>query len=657
MIHLVNLYLEFGDRVLLKNLSLVLRDKECVAVVGPNGCGKSTLLKVIAGLQKVDRGEVRKPAAMQVGYLPQEGDLDSPRSLRDELREAFRPVLDAQERLRALEGQMADGDAPESVYDAYARLSHFVEMHGAESMESEVGRVARGLGFSVEELERPCCEFSGGWRMRILLGKLLLERPDVLLLDEPTNHLDLETTLWLESWIFGCGQTVVLVSHERATMDRLADRIVCMEQGDAAVYPGDYSHYLQASAEKREALWKAYEQQREEIERIENFIRRFRASANHASLVQSRVKQLEKVDLLEPPFHPTAIHFSFPPAPHSHADVVQLRDLGHRYGDTEVFSGANLLIRRGDRVGLVGRNGAGKSTLLRLMAGQEEPAEGTCALGGKVELAYFAQYESETLASEETVLAAMERTAPKREAHRARNVLGAFLFQGDDVEKPLQALSGGERTRFRLARLLFSPANLLLLDEPTNHLDVTSRATVEEALQHYSGTVVVVSHDRLFMERVTNRVIEIEDGQVREFPGDYGHYFEERERQLEPGGDGALPTGKATRSSEPEKKDAVRQERIQGHAERRALSRKRERLERRIAAIEEALQKSEERMAAIDAEMSDPAVAADFGRLGPLQDERIEIDGENETLLEEWEELEKEMLELDTLLGRALENQ
>jgi len=675
MISLNNIELTLGRRAVLNGVSLNVRDNECIAVVGPNGCGKSTLLRVIAGLDRPDAGILNMPNRTTIGYLPQEADLDVEHSLREELLDAFAEVRAALAEMAELEHRMGETDPDSSEHERvlrrYTDCAHLVEHQDGYHLDSLVGRVAGGLGFSNADLDRSCREFSGGWQMRILLARLLLRKPDVLLLDEPTNHLDLETTLWLENWIKTCNRTVVMVSHERATMDLLAQRIVCMEYGKADVYTGGYSKYLEQSAAKREALWDAYDHQKKEIEAMEGFIRRFRYTASRAALVQSRIKMLDKIERVEPPFHPTAIHFDFPAAPPSYRDVLTLRNLGHRYGDLRVFSGLDLTIQRGEKIGLVGVNGAGKSTLLRLLAGREQPTEGSCEYGGKVRMSYFAQYDTATLNSNETLLQAIEAEAPTQEAHRSRDLLGAFLFSGEDVQKPLRALSGGERTRFRLARMLFSPANLLLLDEPTNHLDVTSRATVEKALHSYTGTLIVVSHDRVFMDRVTGKIIEIEDGKLRVYPGKYNDYLAYKERLLaeQAGADEEEGGGAKTQASAPalsRSPQAVlsrspqagparsapavaapprvdKEQRIQDREARKALSRQKQSLEKKIRTVERGIGKEEARLAEIDRQLASPAVASDYSRLAPLTEERRQSVARHEELLREWAALHEEL--------------
>jgi len=645
MISLTDVHVTLGGREILKGVDLNIRENECLAVVGPNGCGKSTLLKVIAKLESPDTGLVSHPSRITLGHLPQEADLDTARTLEAELLSSFTEIQDALADMAEMEHPMAQlaPDSPDRdrLLKRYAEASHRVEHGEGYHLDAKVKRVAAGLGFQAQDMSRPCCEFSGGWQMRILLAKILLRKPDALLLDEPTNHLDLETMLWLEEWIRTCRRTVVMVSHERAVMDRLVDRIVCLERGKADVYRGNYSHYLEQSAIKREAHWKAYTQQQQEIAAAEAFIRKFRYNAARAALVQSRIKQLEKLERIEPPFHPTAIHFGFPPAPPSYRDVLVLKSLGHAYGDHRVFSNANLTVTRGEKIGLVGVNGAGKSTLLRILAGREAPSEGECVVGRNVNLAYFAQYDTESLTSDQTLLLAIEAAAPPGEVARARDVLGAFLFSGDDVEKPLRALSGGERTRFRLAQMLFSPANLLLLDEPTNHLDITSRATVEEALQSYTGTVIVVSHDRVFMDEVTNRIIEIEDGRVTTYPGKYTDYLAHKELLI------------ASEARTDESEEAPPAEQISPKEQRRlerekqkAHSRKLQTVERKIKTVESEIEKQEARLAELNRLMSAPAVASDYAKLAPLMEEHLHLTTDLRENVERWEKYHQELQDL-----------
>lgn len=642
MITLSNIYLKLGGRPVLNNLNLQINDSECIAVVGPNGCGKSTLLRLLVGIEKAETGSMALPSRATLGYLPQEADLDATHSLQEELLRAFGPIQRALEEMANLQHDMGtvDAESPEyrAMMERYSELSHHVEHQDGYSLEAQVGRVTTGLGFSKEDLSRSCSEFSGGWKMRILLAKVLLEDPDILLLDEPTNHLDLESMLWLEDWIRNCKQTVVMVSHERAFMDRLVDRIVCLEFGFAEVYTGNYSEYIVRSEARRRQHQEAYERQRKEIEQMEAFIRRFRYNAARASQVQSRVKQMDKIERLSPPFYGTAIYFKFPEASPSYREVVTMENLGKSYGQHAVFSGLNAVIYRGDKVGLVGVNGAGKTTLLRIIAGCEPPTEGTCDLGKRAQMSHFAQYDTDTLSSKVSLLEAVKSSAPVGQEERVRDLLGAFLFSGDDVDKPLTALSGGERTRFRLAQMLFSPANLLLLDEPTNHLDVTSRATVERALRDYEGTVIVVSHDRVFMENVTNKILELENGTLRFYPGTYREYLEDKQRRM------AL---QERQEKENPKARISKKTKQQDWEQRKAYSRKRRSLERQIEQIEQTLEQQEQHIKHLESQLIDPKIASDYTQLTPLSEEHQNLNKSHHQLLEKWDTLHDELSQLE----------
>lgn len=650
MISISNIHLTLGSQYILKGVDLNAQDGECAAVVGPNGCGKSSLLKVIFGIEKPDQGQISIPNKSTMGYLPQEADLAVDHTLETELKSAFIEVKSALNEMQELEHKMTemnpDSDQYQSILNKYADLTHFIDLHDGYNMDHQINRVASGLGFKVQDMPRSCREFSGGWQMRILLAKLLLRKPDIILLDEPTNHLDLETILWLEKWIKGFFGTILMVSHERAFMDRVVSKIYCLENGTGDMYKGSYSDYLVQSKLKREQHEKSYEAQLEEIARIEAFINRFRYNASKAALVQSRVKQLERIVRIPKPFHPTAIHFSFPSAPKSYNEVYVLKNLGHSYGAKKVFSDVHVTIRRGDKIGLVGVNGAGKSTLMRILAGKENSTKGNCIVGQNVNMQYFAQYDIDTLQSEQTLLQAMESTAPMGEQQKARDVLGAFLFSGAAVDKPLRALSGGERTRFRLARILFSPANVMLLDEPTNHLDITSRATVEKALQDYKGTVIVVSHDQVFMQRVTNRIFEIENGQLRVFPGNYEDYIRIKERMID-------EENKEEQNNNISKETIAdnaltsKEQRMKEHEDRKARDRQKRSIEKKITQTENEIEQAEKRISELDTEMSDPKIATDYSKLSQLNSEKSKFAETYTKLLEQWEQLQEELMMLE----------
>ncbi len=514
--------------------SFRVEDGERAAIVGPNGAGKTTLLRVVAGLQASESGEVRMPRDSEIGYLPQHLELDSERTLFEECRQVFAESMAHEAEMREIEQRMSeeaaqhDSPAYQRMTDRYGHLLHELQRRDYHTMDAQIGRILAGLGFKNSEYDRPCTAFSGGWQMRIAIARILLQNPDILLLDEPTNHLDIETIEWLANWIAAHEGSVLMVSHERAFMDRLCTKMVALEGGGrVVVYRGNYTRSLQARAERHEQMRRAFENQQQEIAQIQRFIDRFRYQASKATLVQSRVKALERIERLEPPPRDElqTISIRFPQPERTAKEVVRAEGIWKSYGDNIVLRGVDFSLYRGEKVALVGVNGAGKTTLMRLIAGRDTPTSGTVEFGGGVVFEYFAQYDHDDLSPERTVLNEFYSAAPLGVSCDARSILGAFLFEGDDVDKPVRVLSGGERTRLRLAKMLCGKSNLLLLDEPTNHLDIGSRLTLERAVKDYEGTVVFVSHDRYFLDSVPTRVVEISDGRLRSFPGNYEDYL------------------------------------------------------------------------------------------------------------------------------------
>jgi len=533
MLSLQNAGKRFGPRVLFTEANWLIRNNEKTALVGANGTGKSTLMKVLAGLESLDYGIMQQTRGMSIGYLPQEG-------LRLTGRTVFEECLSVFDELRAMEGeielaaaQMSELDHASGEYESAAeRFSMLQErFHALDgyALDAQVGTVLTGLGFGKEDWSRLVDEFSGGWQMRIALAKLLLAKPNLLLLDEPTNHLDLETRNWLEGYLHSYPFGYILISHDRYFLDVTIDRTVEIWNKRLTIFQGNYTKYLSQKGERLAQLQAAYKNQRDQIEHLEAFINRFRAQATKAKQVQSRIKELDKIERIEIPEEEAVIHFRFPqPAP-SGRMVVEADGLGKSYGEKRVFSKARFAIERGDRVALVGVNGAGKSTLIKLLTGVEQPTEGTIKLGHNVESEYFAQDQYKVLDPEARMLDDISRAAVKVPESELRSLLGCFLFSGDDVFKRLGVLSGGERNRFALARILVSPSNFLLLDEPTNHLDMRAKDVLLEAIAAFSGTVVFVSHDRYFIDRLATRVIEVESGVVTTYPGNYEDYLRKKE--------------------------------------------------------------------------------------------------------------------------------
>ncbi len=533
MLSLQNAGKRFGPRTLFLEANWLIRSKEKTALVGANGTGKSTLMKVLAGLESLDYGTMQLTRGMSIGYLPQEGLRLSGRTVFDECLSVF-------DELRAMEGeiertaaQLSELDHASPEYEAAAERYSMVQerFHALDgyALDAQVGTVLTGLGFGKEDWARQVDEFSGGWQMRIALAKLLLAKPNLLLLDEPTNHLDLETRNWLENYLHDYPFGYILISHDRYFLDVTIDRTVEIWNKRLTIFQGNYTKYLSQKDERRAQLTAAYKNQRDQIEHLEAFIDRFRAQATKAKQVQSRVKELEKIERIEIPEEEPAIHFRFPQPPPSGRTVVEAEGLAKSYGQKHVFSNARFTIERGDRVALVGVNGAGKSTLIKLLSGAETPTAGTVKMGHNVVSEYFAQDQYKVLDPEARMLDDISRAAMKVPESELRSLLGCFLFSGDDVFKPLGVLSGGERNRFALARILVSPSNFLLLDEPTNHLDMRAKDVLLEAIAAFSGTVVFVSHDRYFIDRLATRVIEVESGVITSYPGNYEDYLRKKE--------------------------------------------------------------------------------------------------------------------------------
>ena len=518
----------YGAQTVLAGASTTLAKGDRVALAGPNGSGKSTLLRVAAGELAPDVGSVRLQRGARVCYLAQSGSTQdaamSDRTVVEELERAFADQHAVAAQAAALEERMAEGDATEQVLAAYGDLTERLEQGGYHVRDRDIGTVMRGLGFEETDRDRPVRELSGGWEMRVALGRVLLTRADLLLLDEPTNYLDLPAREWLEGYLARRDGGFMVVAHDREFLDRCCRTVLEIRDGRLRSYTGGYSDFERARAEQISADAKAYELQQEEIARIEAFIRRFRAIASKARLVQSRVRFLERLPRRQRPVQPPVITVALPEPPRSGKVPLICAGLGKRYGDLQVFGGVDLEVERGDRLAVVGKNGAGKSTLMRSLAGVEEPSAGSIRRAVGIRQAYFAQDQERQLDPGLTVLETAQEAAAADQQQQVRDLLGAFLFTADDIDKPIGVLSGGERVRVALARLLLRPINLLLLDEPTNHLDIVSTEALARALEQYRGTLIVVSHDRAFLRRLASSVLEVDRGSARYFPGDFSYY-------------------------------------------------------------------------------------------------------------------------------------
>ena len=518
----------YGAQTVLAGASATLTKGDRVALAGPNGSGKSTLLRVAAGLLAPDGGSVRLQRGARVCYLPQSGSGEdaaaSDRTVVEELERAFADLHAAAAQAAELEARMADGGDSQPVLTAYGEILERLERGGYHERDRQIGVVMRGLGFDHADRDRPVRELSGGWEMRVALGRVLLSRADLLLLDEPTNYLDLPAREWLEGFLARSAGGFMLVAHDREFLDRCCRTVLEIREGRLRSWTGGYTDFERARAEQDRADAKAYDLQQEEIARIESFIRRFRAVASKARLVQSRVRYLQRLPRLSRPVQAPAITLSLPEPPRSGKTPLTCAGLGKRYGGLQVFADVDLEVGRNDRLAVVGRNGAGKSTLMRALAGVEEPSAGSIRRAAGLRQAYFAQDQERRLDPGATVLDTVQAAAAAGRQQKVRDLLGAFLFTADDLDKPVGVLSGGERVRVALARLLLQPINLLLLDEPTNHLDIVSTEALTRALEQYRGTLIVVSHDRAFLRRLVTGVLEVDRGGARLYPGDFAYY-------------------------------------------------------------------------------------------------------------------------------------
>ncbi|TBR58832.1 ABC-F family ATP-binding cassette domain-containing protein [Mastigocladus laminosus UU774] len=537
----------------LKDINWEVKIGDRVGLVGVNGAGKSTQLKIITGKIEPTSGEVIRPASLHIAYLNQEFDVDPSRTIREELWTVFKEANQVQLSLLEVQHQMESASPEEldKLINKLDKLQRKFEALDGYGLEARIGKILPEMGFEPEDGDRLVSAFSGGWQMRISLGKILLQEPDLLLLDEPTNHLDLETIEWLENYLKGLNTPMVIVSHDREFLDRLCTQIVETERGVSTTYLGNYSTFLQQKAESQTAQINAYERQQKELEKQQAFVDKFRASATRSTQAKSREKQLEKIERIEAPIAGVkTLQFHFPPAPRSGREVVEIKNLTHIYDDKILFLGANLLIERGDRIAFVAPNGAGKSTLLRLIMDMEQPTEGVVKLGEhNVIPGYFEQNQAEALDLEKTVMETIHDEVPDWKNEDVRTLLGRFLFSGDTVFKKVAALSGGEKARLALAKMLLCPANLLILDEPTNHLDIPAKEMLEEALQNYDGTAIIVSHDRYFISQVANKIVEIRDGEFRVYLGDYHYYLEKIAEEKEQARLAAIAAEKAAKKA------------------------------------------------------------------------------------------------------------
>lgn len=649
MISVEGLSVEFNATPLFRQVSYVINKKDRIALVGKNGAGKSTMLKILAGLQTPTQGVVAVPREVSIGYLPQVMQPADGRTVMQEAEQAFAHIAALQAEIERINNELARRTDYES--DEYRRLierftheNDRFQMVGGDNYRAEIERTLLGLGFSRADFARSTSEFSGGWRMRIELAKLLLQRPDVLLLDEPTNHLDIESIQWLENFLATRANAVVLVSHDRAFLNNVTTRTIEITCGQIYDYRAKYDDFVNLRKERREQQLRAYENQQKQIEDTQAFIERFRYQATKAVQVQSRIKQLERIERIEVDEEDnSALRLKFPPAPRSGSYPVTCEEVGKTYGNHTVFSRVNLTIHRGEKVAFVGKNGEGKSTLVKCIMGEID-YQGTLTLGHNIQVGYFAQNQAQLLEEQYTVFETIDRVATGDIRLRLRDILGAFMFGGEAADKPVKVLSGGERTRLAMIKLLLEPVNLLILDEPTNHLDLRSKDVLKEAIREFDGTVILVSHDRDFLDGLVDKVYEFGGGQVREHMGGIYSFLEKK--QIDNLGElqklstsPTAPTAKVSAAGTPatEKTD----NRLSYEAQKEQ-ARKIKKLERQVADCETAIEEFEAAIGLLEEQMATPQGAADMG----LYDRHQRLKRQLDTTVEEWERLSTELEEV-----------
>lgn len=644
MLSLDHISIQFGGRVLFKDLSCVVSPHDRIGLVGANGTGKTTLLKIICGQATADSGILSKAKYVTVGYLPQEGVAAAGKTLRVEAESAFEDLLEVQQELDEAQASLAafDPESPDykETLEIFGELQHKLEDLDAFRMRSNVERVLMGLGFTVEDFERRTEEFSGGWQMRIELAKLLLRQPSLLLLDEPTNHLDLESLQWLEEYLRNYHGAVILVSHDRAFLDNLCSKTFALSLGMMEYYAGNYSFFEQEREKRRQLRLSAYKNQQEQIKHTQQFIDRFRHKATKARQVQSRIKQLEKMELIEIEPEEEAIRFEFPRAQPSGRILVELKGISKSYGEEQIFEGLDYKIERGDRIAVVGVNGAGKSTLSRMLAGIEPFDAGDRIIGHNVMLAYFGQHQAEELDLSQDVLGIVDEVAQGEIRKKLRSILGAFLFHGDDVFKRVSVLSGGEKSRLALAKMLLQPANFLIMDEPTNHLDMRSKQMLQDALSVYEGTFLIVSHDRAFLDPLVNKVLQVRRGGVKSYLGNVSDYIrmirEEREAQ-------GAATGTPEKTAE-SSRTVTERERKRLEAERRQeLYRKLKPLNEKVQELERQIEQLETRKKEIEELMGSPSLYKDGAEAKRISLEHKEVQQSLEEAYYDWGALQDEI--------------
>ncbi len=630
-----NICKSFGSDDIIKNASFHIEEHEKAAIVGINGAGKSTLLKIIVGELAADSGEVVISKGKTFGYLAQNQDLLSHRTIYEEMTEVKRPVIEMEEKLRELEGSMklAEGGELEEMMSSYSRLSHQFELLNGYAWKSEIVGVLKGLGFTEEEFAKQISTLSGGQKTRVSLGKLLLTSPDIILLDEPTNHLDMSSIAWLETYLLNYKGAVIIVAHDRYFLDKIVTKVVELDNGKAAVYLGNYTAYSEKRAQMRAIQMKAYLNQQQEIKHQEAVIEKLRSFNREKSIkrAESREKMLNKIEILEKPMEvDDAMDIRLEPNILSGTDVLTVRDLGKSFGSLHLFSHVDFDVKRGERVAIIGDNGTGKTTILKIINGLTEPDTGEIILGSRVHIGYYDQ-DHQVLHTEKTLFEEISDAYPGMTNTQIRNTLAAFLFTGDDVFKRIGDLSGGERGRVSLAKLMLSEANFLILDEPTNHLDITSKEILENALSHYGGTILYVSHDRYFINRTATRILDLTNNQLLNYIGNYDYYLEKHDDMM-----AAHVYSRIVPDTFSESRPS--EEKLDWKAQKEEQARIRKR-QNDLKKVEEEIHALETRDGEIDALLCEEEIFTDVAKLMELNQEKEAIAGKLESLYEKWEEL------------------
>ena len=651
MLQVKDLHFSIADRRLLTGVNLTIQPGKRAALIGPNGAGKTTLLRILIGEIEYDSGNITKPKEYRIGYLPQEEVVGGSDPVLTSVLQARVELTELERKIKNLHHALEEsGSDQAALLRQVDKLQQRYESLGGYQVEALAKKILSGLGFREADFSRPLSEFSGGWQMRSLLARLLIQEPDLLLLDEPTNHLDLPSLEWLENYLFSFKGSIVIVSHDRFFIDRLAQEIFHLNRGKLTHYSGNYHFYEKKREEQEALLRKKWEEQTRERQRQERFINRFRYKDSKATQVQSRIKQLEKMaDIELPEPEPPALNFQLEVGEKSYREVLKMGDMWFRYEEEWVLRGVNLDIYRGDKLALVGPNGAGKTTLTRVMAGQFKPRKGTSLAGARVHAGYYAQHQVDALDLERTVYDEVAATVATTLVPRIRDVLGIFQLRGEDVNKKIKYLSGGEKARVSLAKILLSPVNFLIMDEPTNHLDQGSREALEKALSCYEGTLVLISHDRYFLDKIVNRVVEIQDGTVEEYHGNYTYYLEKRQHRAQ------TPPAKGEPVSAISDARLRKEQKRQEAEARQAVSKERSRLSRLIETLERQIDELEIRKVEIEAKMARPETYDDGELTVSLQKEYAQIKKDLGANYNQWETAHSE---LETLLrGLSLKNQ